>query len=289
MSDKPLVTVMIPSYNHAHYIIDTIKSIFTQTYQNFELIVINDGSPDNSLEVLETLQKEYSFTLVDRENKGLIATLNEGLSYAKGEFFCAIASDDIMLPNRLEDQVNYMQKYPEFAMCFSKMMTIDDNNEVLGYTKNKHIEVGNVFYQLYKTNFINAASVMHRTKVLRSIGGYSDKYKFEDYPLWLSIAQKHKIGFVDEYHVQYRHHDANMSKQRLMIIREEEKILIDFNIDDKTDVLLKKRYARWFSKLLKINELEGAKDYMEKALSQSWYQPKFWRDYLKYIFKSFKV
>lgn len=289
MGYKPLVTVMIPSYNHAHYITDTIKSIFTQTYQNFELIVIDDGSSDNSLEVLKALQKEYSFTLVHRENKGLISTLNEGLSYAKGELFCAIASDDIMLQNRLEEQVTYMQKNPEFAMCFSKMMTIDNNNKILGYTKNKHIETGDVFYQLYKTNFINAASAMHRTEVLRSIGGYSDKYKFEDYPLWLAIAQKHKIGFVDEYHVQYRHHDTNMSRQRLMIIREEEKILIDFNIDDRTDVLLKKRYAKWFSKLLKANELEGAKDYMQKALPQSWYQPKFWINYLKYIFKSFKA
>src|SRR5688572_17565849 len=109
------VSICIPSYNHSRYIKDCLLSIFNQTLQPLELIVIDDGSTDNSPEIIKDVLSGCPFEaeLIVRENRGLQVTLNQGLEIAKGEFFAVIASDDIWLPNFLKHGVSQLQKRPE--------------------------------------------------------------------------------------------------------------------------------------------------------------------------------
>jgi glycosyltransferase involved in cell wall biosynthesis len=287
LDNNLLVSIVVPSYNHKKYIKETILSILNQTYKNIELIVIDDGSSDGSIELLQDLQKNYSFQLIVRENKGLIKTLNEGLNLANGKYFCVVASDDIFLSNKIEVQVALMEKNTQYAFCFSKMNIIDDNSKFVKHLKAKHAQSGDVFYKLYARNFVTAPSVMLRRDILLEMGGYSDQFKVEDYPLWLKISKKYKVGFINEYLVNYRIHGQNMSSRMYAMIKETEKILDYYNIDKKTQKSLNKMYARWFYDVAKHDNLEMTYYYMSKAFASSFYKFKYLKGVTRYLIRKY--
>lgn len=109
--EKPLVTVIVPAYNHENYIEDCLKSIVTQSYDNMQIIVFNDGSKDKTDFVIEKIIEENKRKIeyVSKENEGLCKTLNKGLAMAKKEYVLTIASDDIWLPNKIKEQVNFFE------------------------------------------------------------------------------------------------------------------------------------------------------------------------------------
>lgn len=114
-TELPLVTVMIPSYNHEKYIKESIQSVIDQTYSRLELIVIDDGSKDNSIQIIEEMrlaceQRFEHFQFIFRENRGLSRTLNQGLSLARGEYFSIVASDDIMLSEKQQYKSLYLKR-----------------------------------------------------------------------------------------------------------------------------------------------------------------------------------
>ena len=110
--EKPLVSVLLPSYNHARFVESAVRSVMEQQGVSFELIVIDDGSTDDSPQILEALQKELGFRYIHRENRGLVRTLNELLSLANGKYFCSFSSDDRMAPGRLAVQSAYLESHP---------------------------------------------------------------------------------------------------------------------------------------------------------------------------------
>ena len=119
--NMPLVSIIVPSYNHARYVTQCIDSIMQQTYKNFELIVIDDGSKDNSKEVLTTLQAKYKFTLVFQDNHGVAYTLNRGIKeFAKGKYLTFCASDDYWTLDKLQKQVQFMENNQFYPMCYGK-------------------------------------------------------------------------------------------------------------------------------------------------------------------------
>ena len=124
MIKSPLVSIVVPSYNHASFIEKCINSILTQDYDNYELIVIDDGSTDNSDEILSRLHKKYGFYLEFNKNQGLAKTLNRGFKeIAKGKYLASCASDDYWLPNKLTLQVEFLETNPDYAMVFGKAIT----------------------------------------------------------------------------------------------------------------------------------------------------------------------
>lgn len=279
---SPLVTIVVPCYNHMNYVSQTIESIVNQRYKNIELIVIDDGSKDGSLEVLKKLQVVYNFKLVYRENRGLVNTLNEGLLLSKGKYFCAVASDDILFEDKIEQQVKFMEENSEYALCYGKMKIVDENNKFIKNLKSKASRSGRVFYELYAKNFITAPTVMIKRKILVELEGYSSEFLIEDYPLWLEIAKRYKIGFVDEYLVSYRIHGENMSSNMLTIIQETEKVLLKYNQDKKTDSILHKIYYRWFCDLSKTSFLKETEEYKNKSFKTSFYKLRYIRSVLRY-------
>jgi len=283
---KPLVSIVVPSYNHAKYIKETILSLVHQTYQNIELIIIDDGSKDNSVEILKGLQKEFDFQLILRENRGLIATLNEGLALANGKYFCVVASDDIFMLNKIEIQVAFMEQNPEYALCFGKMKIIDENSKYVKDFKVKKIKSGFMFYNIFAKKFIiTAPTVMLQKNILQDIGGYSQEFYIEDFPLWLKLSLKYPFGYINEYLVSYRIHGKNMSSNISTSIQEMDKVLNRYNIDSKTKRILNFWYYRWFCDLSKTDDRELTFQYMRKALPTSFYKLRFLRSYLRYSLK----
>lgn len=130
--DSPLVSIVVPCYNHANYVRETIESIVNQTYKNIELVVIDDGSTDNSVEIIQKLAKNYNFTFIYRPNKGLSATLNEGMNLSKGKYFCACAcaSDDLYIIDKIEKKVKFMEENPQYGMSYGKIIRFNATKKI---------------------------------------------------------------------------------------------------------------------------------------------------------------
>lgn len=287
LTQNPLVTFFIPSYNHAQYIEDSIESVCNQTYINLEVIVIDDGSTDGSHELILNLQKKYHFKYIHRENKGLIKTLNEALSMAKGEFFCWGGSDDVFFKDKVEKQVRFFEKNRNFVLCYGKMIFIDGQGKTIKNAKSKHSRSGFVFDSLMQRCFITLPTVMVQTSILKEFGGFDEKFFLEDYPLWLKISKKYQIGFLDEFLTYYRLHDSNVSSNLIKMVKEVERILYDWKDEPIYKKTIDKWYYRWFCDLAKTNYRKETKEYMIKALRGSFYKPRFIKNVIKFYIKGF--
>lgn len=202
------VSVLIPCYNHQDFVSQTINSVMNQTFDDFELIVIDDGSKDNSVAIIKKLQNEFKFRFISRTNKGLVPTVNELLSLSAGEYYVIFASDDVMLPKRLERQVKFLESNPDYAVCHSGTEWIDEQGKFIRTDCNRNPS-GYVFPELLKGNFISAPSAMIRKSVLDDVGIYDESLQIEDYDMFLRIAHKYPIGYLQEVLVQYRQHPDN--------------------------------------------------------------------------------
>jgi len=217
-TDTPLVTVIIASYNHARYIEQSILSVINQTYKNIELLVIDDGSKDESPALLTRLQAQHGFDLKLQANQGLARTLNEAIARAEGDLIVPFGSDDIMFPHRIATQVAYMQGKPEVGICSANIETIDQDGKVMGAREQRNRNLP--FRRLnFDDLFLDrkpgpmAATLMLRREALEKVGGFHDKIRLEDVYIELSIAHAgYYIDVLGEPLAQYRDHPTNTFK-----------------------------------------------------------------------------
>lgn len=215
MNQTPLVSVVIPCYNHAQFVQETIQSVIDQDYENIELIIIDDGSKDNSVEVIEKMKpacearfKRFEFR--HRSNKGLSITLNEALEWCEGSYYFPLASDDIIYASIISKEVSLLEKRKECGMChahaesiYSKPNVEDDSTYLHEFT----------FEQLINKNMIYAPTVMIRMSILKMLGGFDESLYMEDWDMWLRILDAgYKIAFVNEILAFYRQHENNSYK-----------------------------------------------------------------------------
>jgi len=227
--NHPLVTVIIPAYNHEAYISECIESVFNQTYKNIQLIVINDGSTDNTKQLIQKIldQKNDAFSFISKKNEGLIKTLNLGISLAQGTYFCILASDDFWMPNKIEKQVAVMEKNPDAGVVFSDTYFCYGMKKTeVKYSKYKprllKIKQGvpvNLYNRLIVENLVISTTVLIRLDVLKSVGNFDDTLTYEDYDMWLRISKKYNIIYLNEPMAYYRIHAANFSKQNLKMLK----------------------------------------------------------------------
>jgi alpha-1,3-rhamnosyltransferase len=227
---QPLVSIAIPCYNHEKYVQECIKSVIEQDYENIELIIIDDGSKDESVSKIQALlpecEKRFSrFEFRTRPNKGLCATLNEAIDWCEGEFYSAIASDDMMLPHKTSLQVQYFQKHPECDAVFGGMYVVDDDGKVVKTRKgfNGFVAFKDLF--LMKRS-LAAPTQMIRLKKLTAAGLYPEGLYIEDWYMWLRISHAGSvISSLDTPLVYYRRHESNMSG-RVDVMSTARKIII---------------------------------------------------------------
>lgn len=202
--ENPSVSVIVPCYNHEKYLRECIDSIMSQTYTNFELVVIDDGSKDDSLKVLKELQKKYTFTLIHQENRGLSATLNRGIKeFSRGKYIAFCASDDYWSLSKLEKQVEFMEKNPKFPMCYGNTYYVNSDS-VPVIQKHKNFRGGWLFEEIFTNKIHPPVNYMFRAKIFDEVGYYNESMYAEDFYMNLKIASRFPIGYLNEYLSYYR-------------------------------------------------------------------------------------
>jgi len=208
MKRLPLVTVFVPVYNAERYIGETISSVLSQTYGNFELLLIDDGSTDSSASVIQSFADPRIRYLVNAANSGISFTRNRGIAEARGEFFALLDADDVALPDRLQRQVEYLVRQPEMAMCGSHARLIDAAGVETGEAYVMPTDPEEISARLFFHNTFINSSVMFRMEALHASSGYYGGFS-EDYEMAIQLNGRFMLGNIDDALVLYRIHGAN--------------------------------------------------------------------------------
>ncbi|MCW3076085.1 MAG: glycosyltransferase [Bacteroidetes bacterium] len=211
-NNSPFISVLLPVYNAGKFLHESIESILNQTFSDFELIIINDGSKDNSKEIIKSFN-DSRIIFIDQENIGLAASLNKGLGLAKGRFIARQDNDDISLPQRFEKQLIYFEQNPEVDLLGTAAEITDEQGRpTRRFHRHSSDPLTLKFALLFNNPFVHS-SVMFRKTVIEKTGPYStDTAVFEDYDLWSRIARVANVSNLDEYLVKYREVLTGMSK-----------------------------------------------------------------------------
>lgn len=206
---KGLVTVVLPVYNQADLLEKSIDSVLAQTYQDFELIIVNDGSTDWVERILDKYAGHPKIAIFEQQNQKLSAALNTGFAHAKGEFFTWTSADNIMLPNQLREQVRFLRQNDFVQMVYCNYELIDEEGKPLKHLANSEKIVVNTDQDVqslsYTYNFINAC-FLYRNCVARIIGNYDpNMYGAEDYDYWMRINNHFAIQHIDHKESYYRY------------------------------------------------------------------------------------
>lgn len=191
---QPLVSVILPVYNGAKTIKRAVESILVQSFSNFELIIINDGSNDETPQILNSFT-DSRIKILHQENSGITVALNKGVEAANGKYIARMDADDISLPERLEKQVNFLEAHPDIAVvgCANKII-YQDGKEAVRYRAFTHNEIMKNFVKITP---VPHSSVIMRKDALIDVGLYDPKtdgskkiWMTEDYDLWVRFAKK---------------------------------------------------------------------------------------------------
>jgi len=196
VNDSPKVSVIVPTYNRANRLEGTLRSIVSQTYQDFELIVVDDGSTDNTSKVIESFPSAQYLPM--KKNSGVSKARNIGLACAKGEFICFLDSDDLWKEKKLEIQIHWMESNTDNQVCYTDEIWV--RNGVRVNQMNKHRKyTGDIFRHCLALCIVSPSSVMIRAKLFSEIGNFDESLPAcEDYDLWLRIAVKYAFHFIEE-------------------------------------------------------------------------------------------
>jgi len=214
MSEPPKVTVVIPVYNREKYVRDTIDSILAQTFTDFELLVIDDGSTDKSREVVRSYHDPRIRLVCNEANEGIPKTRNKGIQLARGEYLAFLDSDDWAYPERLAKQVAFLDNHPDHAAVSAWTDWMDEEGRPLGRIKRKAVSPQEIAAQrLFQSGLRNTAS-MARTVVLRNYSHQEQYDTSEDFDLWSRIAAKHKLASLPEVLVRCRRHKSRITREQ---------------------------------------------------------------------------
>ncbi len=193
MSDK--VSVIIPTYNRENFIKKALDSVLRQTFQNFEIIVLDDGSTDNTKTIVEGYSEKVRYFYQD--NRGIAGARNEAIRKSCGGFIAFLDSDDYWMPEKLERQMELFRKHTEYGMVASCCSSVRLDGSFR--KKNRHGKSGWVLKDLFEKNFIRTSSAVIKRECLNRAGLFDEEFEeCEEYDLWLRIAALYPVGFINE-------------------------------------------------------------------------------------------
>lgn len=179
-TDAPLVSVVAPCFNAEKYLEEALRSIYEQDYPNFEVIIVDDGSTDNSYAMLEQLQKVHGFQLYRQQNQGVSAALNFGLQHARGDYVATPDLDDIMLPHSLSVRAAYLDQHPEVGCVGALVIYIDSEGQETKRQNGNRIRQLDFDYLLGNAYVCGAPVSLYRMEALRAAGFYDPEIKVQD-------------------------------------------------------------------------------------------------------------
>ncbi|MDO3643397.1 glycosyltransferase [Mucilaginibacter sp. L3T2-6] len=202
--DNPKVTVLMPAYNAGKYIGEAISSVLSQTFTDFELLIINDGSTDNTLEVINSFH-DRRIVVISQENKGVSAALNLGLEHARATYIARFDADDICLPDRLKVQYQFITNYPDYSIIGSAAEYMDADGHYI-FTHHPEGHLNEEIQQLQYTicPFIHSSVFYKKDAVVKS-GGYNEHaYTYEDHFLWVNLLRNEKACNLSQALIKVR-------------------------------------------------------------------------------------
>ena len=193
-SHGPHVSVIIPTYNRGWILREAIDSVLAQTYDNFELIVVNDGSTDDTNNILAAYE---AITVIEQPNQGVSAARNNGVAHANGTFIAFLDSDDVWLPQKLAVQMDFFRKNPEAFICQTQETWVRNGRRV-NSGKRHQKQSGMFFERSLELCLVSPSAVMMRKAFFEKMGGFDESLPAcEDYDLWLRINARHPIYLID--------------------------------------------------------------------------------------------
>lgn len=213
MNLAPLVSVIIPTFNRAQVLNRAIISVLNQTYKNFELIIVNDGSTDETDAVLVKLNNE-KIIIMEQDNKGVSNARNNGIKKAQGEYICFLDSDDEWLDTKLEEQINYLKQNPKTVCIHTNEVWIRNGVRVNQMKKHKK-GGGDQYLPSLQLCLISPSTVFLKKQVLIELGCFREDFPVcEDYDLWLKLTSIYPIDYIDKPLIKkYGGHEDQLSKK----------------------------------------------------------------------------
>ncbi len=209
----PLVSVVMPVFNTAEYLRAAIESILAQTYEHFEFLIIDDGSTDESVSVIQSYDDSRIVLIENEENLGISKTRNKGMAAASGKYIAIFDSDDIAPPNRLEAQVAYLEKHPDFGLVGGNIQPIDEQGNIRGRPWVCPAPPEKIPAILLFGNYFAQPAVMVRRDVLPDICYKSEYVTAGDYELWVRMARRTKVWNLPQVMVYYRIHQSGITRR----------------------------------------------------------------------------
>jgi glycosyltransferase involved in cell wall biosynthesis len=241
----PEISIVIPAYNAEKTIKKTIESVLEQTYQDFEIIVINDGSIDKTVQIVESF-KDKRINIFSYENCGLPTARNRGIYRSTGEFIAFLDADDLWTKDKLEMQLNALKESPEAGLAYSWtcFMDVDEQGEAVSFLRSpEYAFAGDVYQQLLIGDFIHSGSnTLIRYQAIQAAGEFEPTLKScEDWDYWLRIAARFHFVVVPKYQILYRRTPGGMSS-KVEVMKEASLISIEraYNAAPKELQYLKK-------------------------------------------------
>ncbi len=250
-SKKNMVSVIIPTYNRGSVITDAIDSVLGQTYQQLEIIVVDDGSHDNTISLLEQYNGRIKYIYQNNAGPGLAK--NNGIKHASGKYIAFCDSDDLWEATKLEEQVYFMEQNKDYALCCTDFRTISgfSHKKIIQKSVNDTMPIKNgyVFSHLLKHQYIKTSTLMLRTEILQHTGMFHEKLMaFEDRYLWFNIARRYKIFFLNRILATVRIQDDNITNNQKIMYNNFIMLYNNLLSDNKFTVAQKMRMRREIAK-----------------------------------------
>ena len=300
--NKPIVSISVITYNSSKYVLDTLESVKAQTYSPLELVVSDDCSTDDTVALcrdwIEKNKERFVSTKVVAapKNRGISSNYNQGMDNCTGEYIKEIAGDDMLLPNCVEDYVNFVTDHPDAYFCFGRAIVFDGSEE-----RRKHYEQFFLYdyFQLspreqYRSlledgNFICSATFFYNRRKMIELGIRNDERipMMEDYPKWINILAKGgKLSFLDKEVVKYRMSSTGLSSQKELPLRWRQQFAL-------LELLYRQPYERRI-KRLSPRKIWRRKMYAKQLLEKKWYRTvllgvyEFWGRVCRFVTKKNK-
>jgi glycosyltransferase involved in cell wall biosynthesis len=213
--DNPLVSAVIPAYNYGVFIMDAVESVLAQTYENIEIIVVDDGSTDNTGELLKPYEEAGKLRYIYQKNAGNASARNLGITSATGEFIAFLDADDIWLENKIERQMSFLDEHPEHSAVFCDEFFFRDGEEPVKAPP-KILENEDFFEKFLLTCYTTPSSLLIRRSAFELTGLFNTKLVYcEDWDLMIRITKHVRVGYLPEYLLMKREHNSSMSAKYL--------------------------------------------------------------------------
>ncbi|MBT3982620.1 MAG: glycosyltransferase family 2 protein [Bacteriovoracaceae bacterium] len=257
---SPFISVIIPTYNRSSIVLRALKSVLDQTYTNFEVWIVDDGSTDESFQVINWYINKNQLAdkvhLLKTTNRGVSAARNEALKKSSGEWIALLDSDDEWMPDKLQSQIDYVAQNPQVPLVHGEEIWIRNGTRVNAMRKHKKFG-GKIFEKCLPLCLISPSASMIRRSVLADMNGFDESFTVcEDYDLWLKITSQYEVGFIEKPLIRkFGGHSDQLSRQYKAMdyyrVKSMDGVYKNGNLKNEWKVSLKKQLIRKCEILLK--------------------------------------